>query len=164
MLTHQTLLIIFGLVALYAVITGFIKGVLAQLGQIVGMIVGILASRALAPGIFTMLVTDADAQPASMITKVLCYILVYIVAYFAVVLLFKMLRVIVKVASLGVLDRISGSVFKLLKWALIVSLIYNLYVAAYPSATPPSDEHTVESAVYSFAPKILDMYRTSAKQ
>ncbi len=164
MLTHQTLLIIFALVAIYAVITGFIKGILAQLGQIVGMVVGILASRALAPNIFTMFVSDADAQPASMITEVLCYILVYVVAYFAVVLLFKLLRVIVKVVSLGILDRLAGAVFKLIKWALIVSLVYNLYVAISPDASPSAEEYPIESAIYAFAPKALDMYQATTGQ
>lgn len=161
--THHTILIIFALVAIYAIITGYIKGVLSQLGQIVGLVVGILASRALAPGIFTMLVTDADTQPASMVTRVLCYILVFVVAYFAVVLMFKLLRVIVKVVSLGVIDRICGSVFKLVKWALIVSLAYNFYVAMFPAASPVG-KYPVETVVYQFAPKVLDMYHTSVRQ
>lgn len=163
MLNHQTLLIVFALIALYAVITGFIKGALAQLGQIVGMVVGVLASRALTPGIVEMLTTDAQSGPVSTITKVLCYILVYLVAYFAVVLLAKLLKVIVKVASLGIIDRLGGAIFRLLKWAFIVSLVYNLYVTMAPSASPPGADLPVESAVYNLAPKMLDMYQAKIK-
>lgn len=159
MTSHQILLIIFAVVTLYAVITGFMKGLLSQIGQIAGLIIGILASRALTPGLLAMLSVDASAEPASMFTTVLCYILVYLAAYFSVVLVARLLKLVVRVACLGVLDRLGGAVFKFLKWLLIMSLAYNLLVTAYPAASPGNAGGFIEKTVCGFAPAVLDMWK-----
>lgn len=159
MTSHQILLIIFAVIALYAVITGFMKGLLSQIGQIAGLIIGVLASRALTPGLLLMLSADADTEPASMFTTVLCYILVYLAAYFSVVLVARLLKLVVKVVCLGIIDRLAGAVFKLLKWLLVMSLAYNLLVTAYPASAPGKTAGFVERTVYDFAPAVLDMWR-----
>lgn len=159
MTTQQILLIVFAVVALYAVITGFMKGLLSQIGQIAGLIIGVLAARALTPGILSMLSADAGVDGTSVIAKVLCYILVYLTAYFAVVLVARLLKLVVRVACLGVLDRIGGAVFKLLKWTLILSLVYNLAVAVCPAQLPAPTDGFVNKMVYGLAPALLDMWR-----
>lgn len=146
-------------VFIYAVISGFIKGLLSQVGQIVGLIIGVLASRTLSPSVVHMLGVDAnEADSISPVSTVLCYILIFIVAYFAVVLTAKMLKIVVKAACLGVLDRIGGAIFKLLKWAIILSLIYNLVVVCAPSLDPHSGGTALERFVFGIAPKVLGMF------
>ncbi len=159
MTSHQIVLAILAIVALYAVITGFMKGLLSQIGQIAGLIIGILAARALTPGLLKMLSVDAGVDSASMISTVLCYILVYLAAYFAVVIVARLLKLVVKVACLGVLDRIGGAVFKLLKWMIIMSLAYNLLVSISPSMAPDPSSGPFETTLYNIAPALLDMWR-----
>lgn len=159
MTSNQILLLIFAVAGLYAVITGFMKGLLSQIGQIAGLIIGILASRAFTPSVLSMLISDADAEPASMFTTVLCYILVYLVAYFSVVLLAKVLKLVVKAACLGILDRLGGALFKLAKWFLIISLAYNLLASAYPAMAPDKNASAIEKTVYGIAPAVLDMWK-----
>lgn len=159
-MTFSVTTIIIALVLIYAVVSGFMKGLLSQIGQIAGLIIGILASRALTPEILNMLSVDAGVDTASTVTMVLCYIVVYLAAYFSVVLVAKLIKLVVKVACLGVLDRIGGSVFKLLKWALILSLVYNLLVAIHPASAPGANSNVVERSVYHIAPALLDMWNS----
>ncbi len=151
--------IIIGLVLLYAVISGFIKGLLSQIGQIAGLIVGVLAARALTPSLLTMLKVDADVDSASMFTTVICYFLVFLAAYFAIVLLANLVKLVVRVACLGILDRMGGAVFKLIKWTIILSLVYNLGVAAGVCNAPGAADNMLERTVYRVAPAVLDMWQ-----
>ena len=159
MSSQQVIILIFAAVALYAVITGFMKGLLSQIGQIAGLVIGVLAARALTPSLITMLRGDAGVDTTSMIVTVLCYILVYLAAYFSVVLVARFLRLVVRVACLGALDRIGGALFKLLKWMLIMSLVYNLAMAVCPSQLPPPSDNFFIKTLSGLAPALLDMCR-----
>lgn len=146
--------IIIGLVLLYAVISGFIKGLLSQIGQIAGLIVGVLAARALTPSLLAMLRADST----TMFATVLCYLLVFLAGYFAIVLLARLVKLVVRVACLGVLDRIGGALFKLIKWTLILSLVYNLCVSVTICDAPNASDNWLERTVYRVAPAVLDMW------
>lgn len=158
-MTPYIWIIIIGLVLLYAVISGFIKGLLSQIGQIAGLIVGVLAARALTPSLLTMLRVDAGVDSASMITTVLCYFLVFLAGYFAIVLLARLVRLVVRVACLGVLDRMGGAIFKLIKWTIILSLVYNLSVAVGLCNAPDASDYWLERTVYRVAPALFDMWQ-----
>lgn len=150
--------IITGAVLLYALITGWLKGLLAQIGQIAGLITGVLAARALAPKVIVMLADDAGDKAVNLGVTAVSYALVFLAAYLAVVLLARMLRLMVKVASLGPLDRLCGAVFKAFKWLLLLSLAYNVAVAAGICAPPGPSDGAVERIVYATAPKVLDYW------
>lgn len=158
-MTPYIWIIIIGLVLLYAVISGFIKGLLSQIGQIAGLIVGVLAARALTPSLLAMLRVDAGVETASMIATVVCYFLVFLAGYFAIVMLARLVKLVVRVACLGTLDRIGGAVFKLIKWTIILSLTYNLAVASGLSSTPNQSDFWLERTVYRVAPVMLDMWQ-----
>ena len=159
-MTPYIWIIIIGLVLLYAVIRGFIKGLFSQIGQIAGLIVGVLAARALTPSLLTMLRVDAGVDSASMVTTVLCYFLVFLAGYFAIVLLARLVRLVVRVACLGVLDRMGGAVFKLIKWTIILSLVYNLSAATGLCNAPSASDYWLERTVYRVAPALFDMWQT----
>lgn len=153
--------IVIACVLLYAAVSGFAKGLLSQIGQIAGLITGVLASRAFAPSLMAMLGKDAGVGASSVAATAVCYVLVFFATYFAVVFLAKIVRLVVKVACLGPIDRISGAVFKVVKWTLIISLIYNLSVAVGLSAAPGSTSNPLERIVYGAAPAVLDMWPAS---
>jgi len=155
--------IIIAIILIYAVISGLMKGLLSQIGQIAGLVIGILAARTLSPGIISMLRDGAGVDTESTVTTILCYILVYLAAYFSVVLVAKLIKLVVKVACLGMLDRIAGALFKLLKWALILSLAYNFLVAVHPASAPGEKSNVLERSIYHLAPAVMDMWnaRTS---
>lgn len=160
-MSQYVLTIIFAVVLLYAAISGYIKGLLAQIGQIAGLIIGILAARALAPTVLQMLIEDADAEPASVFTTVICYIFVFLAAYFSVVLIARVLKIVVRIVLLGFVDRLGGAIFKMIKWALILSLAYNLVAAISPQTAPDKDANLLDRIIYATAPKTLDMWKTS---
>lgn len=156
-MSAHVLTIIFAAVLLYAAVSGWIKGLFGQIGQIAGLIIGVLASRALSPGLINMLDVDAGAEKASTITAILCYILVFLAAYFIVVLVAKVLKIVVKAVALGFVDRLGGALFKMLKWMLILSLFYNLAVAIKVIDAPTVSNNLFERIIYHSAPKVLDM-------
>ena len=158
-MTPYIWIIIIGATLLYAVISGYIKGLLSQIGQIAGLIIGVLAARALTPQLLTMLRVDAGVETSSMVTIVLCYTLVFFVGYFAVVLLARMIKLAVKVACLGVLDRLAGAIFKLVKWVLILSLVYNFCVSVGICSAPDRSDYWLERTTYRVAPALLDMWQ-----
>lgn len=151
--------IIIAAVLIYAIISGYVKGLLSQIGQIAGLIIGVLAARALTPQLLTMLSVDAGDKAASTLSVVLCYMFVFFAAYFVVVLVARLLKLVVKVACLGVLDRLSGALFKVLKWMLILSLVYNFCTAVGIATTPNADDYWIERATYRMAPAVLDMWQ-----
>lgn len=159
-MTFSILTIVFALVLIVAAITGFRKGLLSQIGHIAGFIIGILASRALTPAVLKMLSVDAGVDTASAVTTVLCYILVYLAAYFSIVMIAKIIKLVVKVACLGTVDRIAGAIFRLLEWGIILSLVFNLVAAVYTPAAPTDQSNALERSVYRLAPAVLDMWNT----
>lgn len=161
-MTDNLLIILILLVLGYAAVTGFMKGLLAQVGQIVGLVIGVLAARALAPGLLGYLAVDSGGS-ASAVTTVLCYVLIFLVAYFAVVLIARLIRLVVKVVCLGILDRIGGAVFKIVKWALIISLAYNLCVVIELASVPDRQTKPFENFICRLAPAVFAMQDSQNK-
>ena len=58
--------------------------------------------------------------------------MIYLVAYYGVILLAKLLRMVSHAVFLGPLDRIAGAAFSVAKYFLLVSLLLNLYMVIFP--------------------------------
>lgn len=157
-MTPYVWIIIIAIVSAYAIISGYMKGLLSQVGQIAGLITGILASRAFTPSLLQALDADAGLTVTPFVARVACYSLVFLAADLSVIMLARMVKLVVRVACLGTLDRIGGALFKLLKWGLILSLVYNLCASINVCQPPGEDSNPVERAVYGMAPALLDMW------
>lgn len=127
------LLIIF----IAAAVTGFRKGFIAQVGSLAAIVVAVIACRALGPTATGWVMPDGpDAETGSSMSRIiasaLAYSGVYLVAYYAVILVVRLLKMVTHTLFLGPLDRIGGAAVNIIKWGLAVSLVLNLYLALWP--------------------------------
>ena len=117
-------------------VMGFRKGLIGQIGSVAAVIIGILACRMFGPPATEMIMPAGDEEVNSMpryCATILAYAGVYIVAYYAVIIVAKMLKTVTHTLLLGPLDRIGGAVVSVIKWFMAVSVALNLYMAIFPS-------------------------------
>lgn len=143
---------------------GFRKGIIKQLGSLAAIVIAIIACRCLGPTVVTLLMgshPDWQASPISHATvSILANAVIYLVAYYGVILLAKLLRMVSHAVFLGPLDRIAGAAFSVAKYFLLVSLLLNLYMVIFPDTPLRSKSNLcggrVATLTARFAPWVLD--------
>lgn len=120
-----------------AIIYGLYKGLIAQLGSLGGIILGVIACHIWGDDAVRIVgevlpEMTSGAQTAGYVNSVIGNVLLFLLVYMLTVLIAKLLRNITSALSLGWIDRLLGSVFGLVKWFLILSLILNLWEAVLP--------------------------------
>lgn len=151
------------IVAVWAIFTGYRKGLLRQIGAILGVAFGIVATRTLAPGFLEFV--DNWIPPIFggfnriyLVETLTCGI-IYLVVSGAVQGCTFILGKLIGVIHLGVLGSISGALFRLFQFLMILSIVYNLIVDFKPEGdlTRSSRQHdgNVVEGVMKIAPIIL---------
>ena len=113
--------IIMGSLVLFGAVKGFFKGFIIEAASIVALIVGILGALLFASTIGGLLSTyfDFDTIPPTGII----FALIFIVIIISINLLAKLLTKFIKMAALGLINRIFGSLFGGLKFAIVLSAL-----------------------------------------
>ena len=113
--------IIMGSLILFGAVKGFFKGFIIEAASIVALIVGILGALLFASTIGDLLSTyfDFDTIPPTGII----FALIFIVIIISINLLAKLLTKVIKMAALGLINRIFGSLFGGLKFAIVLSAL-----------------------------------------
>ena len=113
--------IIMGSLVLFGAVKGFFKGFIIEAASIVALIVGILGALLFASTIGGLLSTyfDFDTIPPTGII----FALIFIVIIISINLLAKLLTNVIKMAALGLINRIFGSLFGGLKFAIVLSAL-----------------------------------------
>lgn len=143
--------IIIILVAGAGLVIGFTRGIISQIGQIAGLVGGIAAAR-----IFGSTLASAFSKTPDTLETVCGYIAAFVVAYFLVWAVFRILRKTVHGIKLGIVDRVAGALFKALQWLVVLSLALNLYLAIrFDDSDIRSPQKPWRSAVIDLAPALL---------
>ena len=112
-------------------VMGVRKGLMGQLGSVAGVIIGVVACRLFGPQVTDMIMPAGQGPEVNSMSKyaysILAYAGVYIVAYYAVILVARLLRTVTHTLLLGPLDRMAGAVVSIVKWLLALSVALNLY-------------------------------------
>jgi membrane protein required for colicin V production len=113
--------IIMGSLILFGAVKGFFKGFIIEAASIVALIAGILGALLFASTIGDLLSTyfDFDTIPPTGII----FALIFIVIIISINLLAKLLTNVIKMAALGLINRIFGSLFGGLKFAIVLSAL-----------------------------------------
>lgn len=113
--------IIMGSLILFGAVKGFFKGFVIEAASIVALIAGILGALLFASTIGDLLSTyfDFDTIPPTGII----FALIFIVIIISINLLAKLLTNVIKMAALGLINRIFGSLFGGLKFAIVLSAL-----------------------------------------
>lgn len=123
--------------AVVAVITGFRRGLIGQMGSLAAVVFGLILCRAMGPtvtGWLGFLTPDAllNTPMAGFIPSVVANALIYTAVYYGVRFLASSLRLLAKLMLMGMLDRILGVVFSIIKWTVGLSVALNLWFALFP--------------------------------
>jgi len=142
-------------IAVIALVTGALKGLVHQMGTIAGLICGVLACRFFGGTVADYLV-PRDSVHAEMLRAV-CYAVVFLVVFFGIALLARLLGAVLSAVKLRVFDRVCGALFRMLLWMLFLSIAVNIYMAIAPADKPHfySTSRPWRTAVTSMAPDLL---------
>lgn len=155
-MADNVILIIVGVCLAVAAVTGFMRGFIAQIGQIAGLVVGIIASRVFSPRIFAYFGMK-ETDSASTAVEVIVYVVVFLAAFFVTVFIARMVRGVAHAVALGLLDRIAGAIFKVIKWAFFLSLFYNLLLfCGFAKHADKSHDGPWTERFEKFAPTLID--------
>ncbi|MCM1355906.1 MAG: CvpA family protein [Staphylococcus sp.] len=143
---------------------GFRKGIITQLGSVAAIVVAIIACRMFGQSVGELLFGSHPEWEGSSLTRygvsIVSNCIVYIVVYYAVIIISRLLHTVTHAILLGPLDHIAGAAFSVAKYALVVSLALNLYIVCVPSTTLISKSRLCSGKavelVIGFAPWLLD--------
>lgn len=150
-------------VAAFSVIRGFKRGFTGQISGILGFAFGTVcahvfeadvetALRAILPGV-------RHSAGGAFIYSVLSSVIVYGLVYTAFKMFTKVLRSAMQVFYVGMLDAILGAMFSLLKYMLLLSIVYNLVLCINPKSPllkyASADDGNVVETVVLLAPGLL---------
>lgn len=150
-------------VAALAVVKGFRRGFTGQISGILGFAFGTVSAHVFEPDVEAMLRSMlpgiSQAVGAAFIYSVLAAVIIYVIVYLIFKIFTKVLRSAMQVFSIGMLDSILGSAFCLLKYMMVVSIIYNLILCVFPDSRlmhyAKADDGNVVEAVMLLAPGML---------
>jgi len=106
---------------LWGAIMGFRKGLILELASIVGLVLGIWGSLKFSNFLAVYLSQHISASPS--LIGMLAFGLTFLIIVVLVYLLAKTLDKVLKMAAMGMLIRISGAFFGILKYALILTIL-----------------------------------------
>jgi membrane protein required for colicin V production len=116
---------------LFPIVLGFIfglfKGLIKELTSLAAIILGIYGAKLLGPIISNFLIYKLDYN--SKIAQPIAYILVFAAIAIILLILANMLGKVLDSISLSGLNKLFGGIFGALKFALIMSVLLNLFQA-----------------------------------
>lgn len=151
-----TIDIILGVVLLIAFYLGFKKGLFVTLASLIGIVAGVYGAIYFSHYAADFLTNRFDWSTQT--TNLAAFAVTFLIIVFVVSLAGKLLTKIADFAALGIVNKLLGAVFSVLKYAFIVSVIF-MFVNASESYSIVSEEQRSESILYppvaSLAPLVL---------
>ncbi len=142
---------------------GFRKGIITQIGSVAAIIIAIIACRMFGTTVEDILFgqrPEWDSGFSKYAVSIISNAVIYMVAYYAVILVSRLLHTLTHVVLLAPLDHIAGAAFSVAKYGLLVSLLLNLYIVVFPQTSLLAQSRLADGkaveAVIGFAPWVLD--------
>ena len=132
----------------WGAIMGFKKGLVLELASLVALFLGIWGAMRFSNLTATYLAEWVDAS--SSLISLLAFVLTFILIVLAVHLLAKLIDKSLKLVALGFLLRISGALFGIIKYALILSVLMYAFEAINQKWQIVAPEIIVDSMMYQF--------------
>ena len=107
------------IILLYGLMMGLIKGFIIEVAGIIALILGVTGSFKFARILEVSLNSYVDWSPKTI--QIASFIILFMIIIYAVSLLAKMITKTLKIIALGMINRIFGGIFGLLKWCVILS-------------------------------------------
>lgn len=153
----NTVDLVFAILLLWAAYRGFTKGFIVQLATLAALLLGILGAVMFSD--FTSGLIIKKFEVSGQYLPILSFAVTFIVIVIAVHLLAKMLNKLIDAIALGIVNRLLGVLFSILKTAFIVSIILVLINKADNKFNFIPDDTKENSILYkplsNFAPMIF---------
>ncbi len=153
----NTIDIVLALILLYGLVRGFFRGILAEIASLVGIIAGIYGAihfSYILSGFFSENM-NWDSEYVNLIAFAITFILIV----FLISLAGRILTKVAGFAALGIVNKLLGGAFGLLKMTFIASVIIMFFAATNEEINLVSKESLEESKLYNpvkvIAPMLL---------
>lgn len=118
--------LIIGIFLVWGAIQGFRKGLVYSLALLIGLYLGLSFAFLLVPKASVLLLPYMMEHERAL--SLFSYLFAFLTIFIGILFLGKLLEGIIKITALGIFNRISGSIFGILKYALLLSLL--LWIAS----------------------------------
>ena len=120
------------IVALISIFSGFRKGITSQIASLLGVAFGVVAARIFTPEMVHYFKWTARWGQApefnDFTSNLVCAVMIYLVVFFLFNLLSGIFKVTMSVFEIGIINRLLGAFFSLLKNLLWLSICFNLFL------------------------------------
>lgn len=162
----NTVDIILAVILLYGLIRGFFNGFFAELASLVAFVAGIYVAV-----YFSHILSDYLAERVTwniQFVNLIAFAITFILVAFLISMAGKFLTQVANLAMLGLLNKLIGAVFGMLKVAFIVSVII-MFFQATDEDIEVVDEETLENSILygpvrTIAPSILPSILREARE
>lgn len=153
----NTVDIVLALILLYGLVRGFFRGLLAEIASLVGIVAGIYGAIH-----FSHILSDFFSENMnwdSDYVNLIAFAITFILIVFLVSLAGKILTKMAGFAALGIVNKLLGAGFGLLKMAFLASVVIMFFGATNEEIDLVSEESLEESKLYApvktIAPAVL---------
>jgi len=162
----NTIDIVLALILLYGLVRGFFRGLLAEIASLVGIVAGIYGAIH-----FSHILSDFFSENMnwdSQYVNLIAFAITFILIVFLISLAGKILTKMAGFAALGIVNKLLGAAFGLLKMAFIASVIIMFFGATNEEINLVSEESLNESKLYdpveAIAPVVLPSILREARE
>ncbi|MDT0649415.1 CvpA family protein [Autumnicola edwardsiae] len=158
--------IVLALILLYGAVRGFFRGILAEIASLVGIVLGIYGAIRFSHILSDLLenYVDWDMQYVNLLS----FAITFFIILFLVALAGKILTNIAAFAALGIVNKILGAGFGLLKVAFLTSVIIMFFKSTNEEIDLIQEEALEESKLYEpverIAPLLLPSILREARE
>lgn len=145
-----------------AVIYGYWKGIIVQLGSLAGILLGILACRLFGPWLTGVLGgTTGDSATIDMgyINGIIANVILFILGFICAKLVARLIKTVTTAVKLSIVDKLLGVIFCLFEWFLVLSILLNVWQVLRPginvTASSTLGHGRAARAVMDLAPTVL---------
>jgi membrane protein required for colicin V production len=131
---------------LLGIVRGFLKGFFVEVASLVALIAGIYGAIHFSYYIAEMLMEKVDWDEKTI--NITAFAITFIVIVLVIALAGKALTKLADFAALGILNKLLGALFGVLKMALILSVLLNIFDKLNSSITFLDEEHTEGAVLY----------------
>lgn len=162
----NTIDIVFGIILILGCIQGLRKGLFVELASLIGLIAGIIGAIYFSYFVGDWLVekTSWSEQTINLAAFAITFVIIIVVVSMAG----KLLTKIADFAMLGIVNKIAGAAFAVLKFAFLLSVVLMFLDAANKKLEIVSEEDIASSVLYEpvrmLAPTILPSILAKAKE
>jgi len=156
--------IIVGIILILALVKGIRSGLIIELASLAALVLGVLGAVKFSGFTESWISQHWDSQYIGVASFIITFIVIVILVH----LIAKAIDKLVKAVALGLLNRLAGGVFSLVKYAFIMSILLAVF-ASFDKTFRIIPEDTKESSILyeplsKFAPSVFPYLRFNKEE